>query len=107
MHADHTAFIAAIHSLSKLRLTFFSKEDSTQLVRTCAPFDFGPRRRAKDQSDCYHFWDYDSDTKNHVLSLLPDQVISMNTLAESFDPADIVTWSPIRWFVQRNWGRYS
>ncbi len=79
------------------------------LTRTCAPMDFGPSRRAKDQSDRYHFWDYDSDTQRHVLSLLPNQVESIQTTEHNFDPAEFITWdvkaSP--WFSTRDWGEYS
>ena len=106
MHAD---FIAAIHSKSKIRLTFYSKEDGSQIVRTCAPMDYGPSRRAANKDDRYHLWDYDSDTKSHTLSLLPDQVVSMQVLPENFDPAGFVTWSTASspWFVARNWGQHS
>lgn len=107
MHADHEVFVSAIHSRSKLRLTFFSKEDRAERIRICAPFDFGPLRRAKDQSDRYHFWNYDGDKKAHSLSISGEQVISMTTLEESFDPAEIVTWSPTAWRIPRDWGAHS
>jgi hypothetical protein len=67
-------FESAIHSKNKIRLTFFSKEDKKIIKRTCAPMDLGPSRRAVNQDQRFHFWDYESDKKNHVLSLLPDQV---------------------------------
>ena len=102
-------FIAAIRSKNKIRLTFYSKEDGTQIVRTCAPMDFGPSRRAANTDDRYHLWDYDSDTKSHTLSLLPAQLVRMEVLPEHFDPAGFVTWSTQNspWFVQRDWGAYS
>jgi len=102
-------FIEAIHSKNKIRLTCFSKEDGHNLVRTCAPMDFGPSRRAKDQSNRYHFWDYDSDTSKHTLSLLPEQVISIEVLPATFEPSEFVTWNTTAspWFVSRNWGIYS
>jgi hypothetical protein len=103
------AFIAAIHSKNKVKLTFYSKEDAQPLVRCCAPMDYGPSRRAADKSDRFHFWDYESDTQRHTLSLLPRQVISIEVLPDTFDPSEFVTWntqaSP--WFVARNWGQYS
>lgn len=103
------SFIAAIHSKNKIRLTFYSKADGTQLVRTCAPMDYGPSRRAKDKQDRFHFWDYDSDTASHTLSLLPDQVVQLQVLPDHFDPAEFVTWNTATspWFVARNWGAYS
>lgn len=71
--------------------------------------DYGPSRRAHNQNSRYHFWDFESDKRNHVLSLLPEQITSIEVTNISFDPSDFVTWdcttSP--WFVARNWGQYS
>jgi hypothetical protein len=100
-------FELGLATRKKLVVTFFSKEDDHVLVRRCAPMDFGPSRRARDKSNRYHFWDYESDEGPHVLSLLPDQVISMEATAERFDPAEFVTWRPILWFYPRDWGAYS
>lgn len=102
-------FTQAIRDKRKVRLTFFSKEDGHALVRTCAPLDFGPSRRARDKSDRFHLWDYDSDTRNHVLSLPPHQVMNLEILDETFDPADLVTWDIAShpWFFARDWGEYS
>ncbi|MGH2912463.1 MAG: hypothetical protein ACRDJ3_08305 [Solirubrobacteraceae bacterium] len=72
--------------------------------------DYGPSRRTKDQSDRYHFWDYDSDSPGgrHTLSLLPVQVISIDKTGERFDPAEFVTWGPpYDWFYPRDWGDFS
>lgn len=107
MHLNHQEFVTALTNKKKIMLIFFSKEDGTNLGRSCAPMDFGPSRRAKDQTDRYHFWDFDSDQKNHVLSLLPNQVVKMELFDESFDPAEFINWSPIRWFLSRDWGQYS
>jgi len=68
--------------------------------------DFGPSRRAADKSDRFHMWDYESDKRNHTLSLLPDQVISIEVLNQHFDPAEFITWQT-DWFVPRDWGQYS
>jgi hypothetical protein len=100
-------FTAAIANRTKVILTFFSKEDGDVLVRRCAPMDYGPSRRARDKSNRFHFWDYDSDEHVHVLSLLPDQVVSIQATTEGFDPAEFVTWQPIAWFYPRDWGAYS
>jgi hypothetical protein len=99
-------FIDAIHSLNKVRITFHSKEDGVPLSRVCAPMDFGPSRRAHNKEDRFHSWDYESDQKNHVLSLLPNQIISIEVLGENFHPSEFVTWQP-NWFVTRDWGAYS
>jgi hypothetical protein len=102
-------FIQAIHDKKKIELTFFSKEDGHLLSRTCAPMDFGPSRRAADKSDRYHFWDYDSDTKVHTLSLKPEQVKDMVVLQDHFNPAEFITWSTVTspWFIKRDWGTFS
>lgn len=99
-------FIAAIHSKNKIRVNFFSKEDGHTLSRACAPMDLGPSRRAADKNDRFHMWDYESDTRNHTLSLLPDQIQSIEVLPEHFDPAEFITWQT-NWFVPRDWGQYS
>jgi hypothetical protein len=106
MHPDHAVFVESLASKHRVRLTFFSKEDRTHLVRTCAPMDFGPSRRAKDGFDRYHFWDFDSDSGSHVLSLLPNQIVQIAQLEDTFDPAGFVTWTPA-WFLPRDWGQFS
>src|ERR1039458_7492419 len=109
MHQDHDTFISAIGDRRKAVLRFVSKQDAgLALTRTCAPRDCGPSRRAKDQSDRYHFWDYDSDSPGgrHTLSLRPEQVLSIGETDECFDPADFVTWDPpYAWFHPRDWGK--
>lgn len=107
MHEHHDVFIAGLADLRRVSLTFFSREDGTQLARSCAPMDFGPSRRAKDKSDRYHLWDYDSDTRSHVLGLQPFQIVSIEATNLTFEPAEFVTWSPIEWFYPRDWGAYS
>lgn len=99
-------FIAALHAKKKVLLTFYSKEDNCNLIRTCAPMDYGPSSRAHDKSDRFHFWDYDSDKQRHTLSLLPEQVVSIQVLNEIFNPAEFVTWTT-SWHVRRDWGQYS
>lgn len=102
-------FKQAIDSQRKVKLTFFSQEDGHNLVRICAPMDFGPSRRAKNQDDRFHLWDFESDKANHVLSLLPDQVESIEIHNENFNPSEFITWSVSKspWFYARNWGQYS
>jgi hypothetical protein len=98
-----SAFIAAIHSKNKVRLTFYSKEDGVNLIRTCAPMDIAPSKRAADKTERFHLWDYDSDSKQHTLSLLPHQVVSIETLEATFNPSDFMSWPP-SWTVARDWG---
>ena len=99
-------FIDAIHSRSKIQLTFYSKEDNAIITRLTAPMDFGPSRRAHDKSDRFHFWDYESDKENHVLSLLPESIKSLVVTDQNFHPQEFVIWTP-KWFIARDWGQYS
>lgn len=109
MYTHHAVFVAALHARQKVSLTFLSQEDGGHLVRTCAPMDFGPSRRAKDGIDRYHFWDYDSDKRAHTLSLKPEQIVMIEQLGDAFDPAEFVTWDIARspWFLPRDWARFS
>jgi hypothetical protein len=108
-HRDHDTFLDAIDDLETVNLTFSSKEDDgATLVRVCAPLDYGPRARATDRVDCYHLWDYDSDSPAgpHVLSLPAAQVLSILATGETFDPGEFVTWATA-WHHPRDWGPYS
>ena len=106
MHTDHDVFINGISEKKKVSLSFFSKEDGAVIVRLCAPMDFGPSRRAKIPADKYHFWDYESDKGPHTLSILPNQIQSMEMVGEDFEPAEFVTWPP-NWILDRDWGQFS
>ncbi len=99
-------FIESIKSKRKIKLTFYSKQDNSPLTRMCAPMDFAPSSRAKDKTERYHFWDYESDSTNHTLSLLPEQVIEMDFTDIEFNPSEFVTWTP-NWTITREWGSLS
>ncbi len=107
MHQHHEAFIAAIDEREILILTFASKEDGgAELIRSCAPMDFGPSTRTHDKSDRYHFHDYDSGDGPHTLSLPPEQVVSIEPTGQTFDPGEFITWDT-DWHHARDWGSYS
>ena len=106
MHPNQE-FVTALTTKKKVMLTFRSRKAGTILFRTCAPMDFGPSYRTKDRLYRYRFWDFDSDQKHRVLSLLPNEIVSIEPLDESFDPAEFVTWPTISWFLPRDWGQYS
>lgn len=71
--------------------------------------DYGPSRRTKDNFDRFHSWDYESDEKNHTLSLLPNQIQSIVVLDEPFNPSEFITWDTKKspWHVPRDWGEHS
>jgi hypothetical protein len=106
MHKDHEVFLEGLDGYQKVSVTFYSQEDEQNLIRTCAPMDFGPTRIAKDGFDRYHFWDYDSDEGRHPLMLLPDQIVSIVILDSPFEPAEFITWKT-NWHHPRDWGAYS
>lgn len=99
-------FINNMHNKKKIYVSFFSKEDGCVQTRLCAPMDYGPSSRAANKNNRFHMWDYESDKKNHPLSLLPDQITDLKSTNESFEPEEFVTWEP-KWIVPRNWGKYS
>jgi len=99
-------FCRAIREKQKVRVTFFSQEDQTNLIRTCAPMDYAAGKRIRLKRERYWVWDYDSDAKEHVLGLRPEQVVDMMFLEEPFDPAEFVTWRT-EWAIERDWGPYS
>jgi hypothetical protein len=109
-HKDHKAFLEGLRDLQRVTLEFRSKEDGNiTLTRSCAPMDYGPKRNAKDKTNRYHLWDYDSDKRPHTISLLPEQVISITLTNHQFSPSEFVTWSMVNlpWFISRDWGEYS
>ncbi len=106
MIQNHDEVLAAIANLHEVRVRWRSKDDRGQLqARRCAPMDYGPSRRASDPAPRYHFWDFESDSgRNHVLSLPAAQIVDIEILDSSFEPATFVTW-PTNWFVKRTtWG---
>jgi hypothetical protein len=106
MHRDHGVFLECLDGQRKVTLTFYSQDDGHDLVRMCAPMDFGPTRIANDGFDRYHFWDYDSDEGRHPLMLLPDRIVSIGALDDVFAPAEFVTWET-NWHYPRDWGEHS
>lgn len=99
-------FVQAINQRKLVLLRFDSNEKGI-VSRTCVPFDFGPSRRYRDGLNRYHFYDLDSPSNSHNLSILPTQIISIEILDKCFAPEDYVTWSPIKWFLKRDWGKCS
>jgi len=99
-------FIRAIFCKKKIKVSFYSKEDRDTIVKLCAPMDYGASRRAKDKSDRFHMWDYESDIEQHILSLKPEQISGIEMLEGTFEPSEFVTWQT-QWIVPRDWGQYS
>lgn len=108
MLPNHDEILGAIEDRAEVQVTFLSKDDGlAQISRRCAPMDYGPARSMTVPEDRYHFWDFESDSgKNHVLTLPDEQIISVEILPSSFDPAEFVSWPP-NWHVARSsWGQF-
>lgn len=98
-------FLNAISEIKIVKVKVNTKEKGV-IERHCIPFDFWPSRKFKDGVDRYHFWDLDSPEKKHNLSILPEQLIKIEILSQSFNPWDYVKWKPT-WFVKRDWWDFS
>lgn len=104
--SNHEIFLEAIKEKKIVKVKFNSKEKGV-IERMCIPFDFGPSRRNMiPNPERYHFYDLDSPDDKHTLSILPEQVILIETTEQVFDPADYITWKT-NWFISRDWGIYS
>lgn len=105
-------FIAAIRNKALIEITFNSQEKGI-IKRFCVPFDFGPwRRNLSPNPERYHMYDIDSPDGEHSLSILPEQLISLDITDKSFDPVEYITWTwppkyTPHWFISRDWGIYS
>lgn len=109
MHAAHQVFLDAIAKKQRLSVRFFDKKERRERVRICAPLDYGPLRGSTDGFDRYQLWDLEGKRKPLNLPLLPDDILEMRPLEETFDPAAIITWAfkPGAWHVSREWGEFS
>lgn len=98
-------FIKAIHERKKVKIIFDSQEKGV-ITRICVPFDYGPSRKYNDSRERYHLYDLDSPDGHHNLAILPNQLLNIELLYETFEPSDYVRWIP-NWFVKRDWGEFS
>jgi hypothetical protein len=109
MHAAHQVFLDAIADKRRLSVTFKSRKDGREVVRVCAPLDYGPLRGGLDANPRYQLWDLEGRRKPLNIVLAADEIISITRLDETFDPAAIVTWAfkPGAWHVARDWAELS
>ena len=109
MHADHQTFLDAIAGKRKLSVRFFNRKVDQELVRTCAPLDFGPLRGAIDAVDRYQLWDLEGKRKPLNIAVLEGDVVKMTLLDETFEPSAIISWAfkPNAWRIARDWGEFS
>src|SRR5271155_3002077 len=109
MHANHALFLEAIATRHRLSVRFLHRTDRREVVRVCAPLDFGPLRGAVNRSDVYQLWDLEAKRKPFNLALAETDVVSMTRLQETFEPAAIIRWAfkPHAWHVARDWAEFS
>ena len=101
---NHEKFLKAIKDKKIVKVKFDSHEKGV-IERECVPFDYGPWKK-KPSGDRYHFLDLNSPDGEHNLSILPEQLISLEITNHGFDPAEHVKWTP-KWFIARDWGAFS
>jgi hypothetical protein len=102
MIPNHPVFIEAVQERTKVNVRFYSQADSGVLDRVCAPMDYGPGEASGDGLNRYWLWDYHGTAASHILGLVPQQIVSLQPLSETFNPADVGVW-PWAWSVPRDW----
>lgn len=112
MHEHHSLFLQALATRRRLSIRFRQRRKGAphgEVVRVCAPLDFGPLRGAVSRAEVYQLWDLEAKRKPFNLVLAEADVVSMTLLEETFDPAAIITWAfkPHAWHVPRDWAEFS
>jgi hypothetical protein len=102
MIPNHARFLEAIHAKKKVCVRFYSKADNGLLDRVCAPLDYGPGDNFKDGMNRYWLWDYTKDPGSPTLGLGPQQIVDLQMLGDSFDPASL-DFHPAEWSIPRDW----
>ena len=118
MHRDHDIFVKAIRDRTKIRLIYYDGPFCRSFhAKSVVPMDYNPGRHITDESNSYHFWDFDFEegteegTNSAHLVLKPNQIESMRLDKETFEPAELRKRLPLedrkqwrRWFLKRDWG---
>jgi hypothetical protein len=112
MHASHPVFLEAIATRRRLSVRYLHAgegKEQRELVRECAPLDYGPLRGAVQRGDVYQLWDLEAKRKPFNLVLAEADIVSMTLLDGTFEPSAIITWAfkPKAWHVARDWGEFS
>jgi hypothetical protein len=111
MHESHPVFLEALATRHRLSVRFFETKEKSrrEVVRVCAPLDFGPLRGAVSRADVYQLWDLEAKRKPFNVVLAEADIVSMTVLDETFEPSKIITWAfkPNAWHVPRDWAEFS
>ncbi len=112
MHENHPLFLEALATRHRLSVRFRETAKGKaprEIVRVCAPLDYGPLRGALSRADVYQLWDLEAKRKPFNVVLAAADIVSMTPLDETFNPATIITWAfkPHAWHVPRDWAEFS
>ncbi len=102
MIPKHKDFVECITLKKKVRVKFYSKPDSGVLDRVCAPMDYGPGGEIQDGLHRYWLWDYQNHPSAQAVGLMPQQIVDLEVMGESFDPSDFSV-QPWAWSIPRDW----
>ena len=98
-------FYKAIHERKLINITYC--EYGNQYTRKCVPFDYGIFRKYPYKT-CFHGVTVGVEGGDYNLHILPQNVLKVKILDETFNPAKYVTWSkPYKWRIPRDWGEFS
>lgn len=111
MHRDHDIFVQAINERIKIRLIYYDEPFCRGFcAKSVVPTDYYPGKRVTDESESYHFWDFDFEesTNGAHLVLKPNQIEKMRLDKETFEPAELefMKWDRAerrQWFLKRDW----
>jgi hypothetical protein len=106
MIPQHDRFLEAIHERRKVRVRLYSVADSGVVDRVCAPLDYGLDAARQDGLNRYWLWDYAQKHGAESVALLPQEIVDLQMLGESFDSDPL---HPIagQWSIPRDWGTHS
>lgn len=103
----HNIFLNAIQEKEILKLKIKSKEKWI-IFRDCAPLDFWPHARFKDNIDRYMLFHIDS---WHSSPLIAEQILGYERTWTFFNPWELINKMnmkpPYKWHFRRDWGIYS
>ncbi len=105
MLPNHPLFVEAILENKKVKVQYYSAPDSGVVDRTGAPLDYGPGAAGKAGDGMNRYWllEYSNTSEARVVGLVPDQIVDLKVLGETFDPAalGVAAWP---WAVARGPG---
>ena len=94
MHFHHDRFMLAVSQRKIVKLTVFTSEsESPVTVKRCVPLWYDSPE-VEGTSGAYCVWDLQANAKDRFLELPVWQVLSVELLEETFDPAAYYSIEP-------------